>query len=206
VVAAAALLGLWRLAKNAEDPTGAAIAPWYDVEGRAHTLRFWQPMVVPGILQTKRYAHEMYRVGGFTDERARDAVDGRMRRQLILAQDDAPTVVVVLDHMVLDRCIGSAEVMAEQCTKLLELPESVLLHVLPSSPGANAGLGGSISLASVPGELDTLLTGGLLEDRVTVEAAQVRAASATFERVRAVSRNIVETADIVREAQERWTA
>lgn len=129
-----------------------------------------------------------------------------MQRQLILTRDDAPTVVVVLDQMVLDRLIGSAEVMAEQCAKLLELPGSVLLHVLPASLGANAGLGGAISLAAVTGEPDTLLTGGLLEDRVTVDTAQVRAASATFERVRAVSGNIMDTADNVRRAQEKWTA
>jgi DNA-binding XRE family transcriptional regulator len=202
----AALRGLWRLAKSAEDPTGAAIAPWYEVEARAHTLRYWQPLVVPGILQSERYAYEMFRVGGYSDERAAEAVEGRMQRQLILHRDDAPTVVVVLDQMVLERFIGSPEVMAGQCAKLLELPGSVLLHVLPSSLGANAGLGGAISLASVAGEPDTLLTGSLLEDRVTVDAAPVRAASATFERVRAVSGNIMDTADIVRKAQERWTA
>jgi hypothetical protein len=205
-LAEAAVSGLWRLAKNAEDPTGAAIAPWYDVEARAHTLRFWQPVVVPGILQSERYAYEMYRVGGHSHERAVEAVAGRMQRQLILSRDDAPTVVVVLDQMVLERFIGSAEVMAEQCAKLLELPGSVLLHVLPSSLGANPGLGGAVSLASVAGEPDTLLTGSLLEDRVTVDAAQVRAASATFERVRAVSGNIMDTVDTIQKAREKWTA
>ncbi len=205
-LAEAALLGLWRLAKNAEDPVTVQVAPWFDAEARAHTLRYWQPMVVPGILQSERYAYEMYRVGGRSHERATEEVAGRMRRQLILSRDDAPTVVVVLDQMVLDRFIGSAEVMAEQCAKLLELPGSVLLHVLPSSLGANPGLGRAVSLASVGGEPDTLLTGGLLEDRVTVDAAQVRAASATLERVRAVSRNVMDTVDIVRKAQERWTA
>jgi DNA-binding XRE family transcriptional regulator len=205
-LAETAVRGLWQLAKNAEDPTGAAIAPWYDVEARAHTLRFWQPVVVPGILQSERYAYEMYRVGGRSHERALEEVAGRMQRQLTLSRDDAPTVVVVLDQMVLERFIGSAQVMAEQCAKLLELPPSVLLHVLPSSLGANPGLGGAISLASVAGEPDILLTGSLLEDRVTVDPAQVRAASATFERVRAVSANIMDTADTIRKAQERWTA
>lgn len=204
-LAEAALRGLWRLAKNAEDPVSAQVAPWFDAEARAHTLRYWQPMVVPGILQTERYAYEIFRVGGRSHERAMEEVTGRMQRQLILSRDDAPTVVVVLDQMVLERFIGSDEVMAEQCAKLLTLPGSVLLHVLPSSLGANPGLGGAISLASVAGEPDTLLTGSLLEDRVTVDAAQVRVASATFERVRAVSGNIMDTADIVRKAQERWT-
>jgi Domain of unknown function (DUF5753)/Helix-turn-helix domain len=205
-VAEAAVRGLWRLAKNAEDPVTAQVAPWFDAETRAHTLRYWQPVVVPGILQSERYAYEMYRVGGRSRERALEEVAGRMQRQLILSRDDAPTVVVVLDQMVLERFIGSAQVMAEQCAKLLELPTSVLLHVLPSSLGANPGLGGAISLASAAGEPDTLLTGSLLEDRVTVDAAQVRAASATFERVRAVSANIMDTADTIRKAQEKWTA
>ncbi len=134
-MAEAAVRGLWQLAKNAEDPVTAQVAPWFDAEARAHTLRYWQPVVVPGILQSERYAYEMYRVGGRSHERALEEVAGRMQRQLILNRDDAPTVVVVLDQMVLERFIGSAEVMAEQCAQLLALPPSVLLHVLPLPRG-----------------------------------------------------------------------
>jgi hypothetical protein len=106
------------------------------------------------------------------------------------------------------RARGTAQVMAEQCAKLLELSEhpSVLIHILPSSLGASPGLGGSVSLASVTGEPDVLLTGSMLEDVVTTDAQQVRAASGTFERVRGRAANTDGSRTILGEAMERWTA
>jgi transcriptional regulator with XRE-family HTH domain len=202
-----AVMGVYTLARNAEDPKAAQVAPWFEAEARAHTLRYWQCDVVPGILQSERYAYEILRAGGRPHERATEEVAARMRRQAVLARDDAPTVVVVLDELVvLHRLIGTAEIMAEQCHKLLEASGNpcVLLHILPCRLGANPGLGGAISLAAVAGEADTLLTGSLLEDRVTADPAQVRAASATFERVRALSGNIIDSKTSITEAKQAW--
>src|ERR1039457_4336220 len=46
-LAESALRGIWKLARNVEDPAQAQLAPWYATEARAHTLRFWQPIVIP---------------------------------------------------------------------------------------------------------------------------------------------------------------
>jgi transcriptional regulator with XRE-family HTH domain len=207
-LAESALRGVWKLARNVEDPAQAQLAPWYATEARAHTLRFWQPIVIPGLLQVERYAYEMYRAMGRGHERALQDTGARMARQVILNREDGPTVVIVLDELVLSRLIGTAEVMAEQCARLLELSEhpSALIHVLPSSLGASPGLGGSVSLASVTGEPDVLLTGSMLEDVVTTDAQQVRAASGTFERVRGRAASTDGSSTIIGEAMGRWTA
>jgi transcriptional regulator with XRE-family HTH domain len=200
---------MWRLARRADDPATARVAPWYEVEPKAHTLRFWQPIIIPGLLQTEKYAYEMYRAMGRGHDRAKSDTDARMARQAILSRgEDGPTVVVVLDELVLNRPIGTAEVMAEQCARLLTVAEnpSVMIHVLPSSLGASPGLGGSVSLASLNGEPDVLLTGSMLEDVVTTEALQVRAASSIFERVRGRAASTDGSKVIIGKAQERWTA
>jgi Domain of unknown function (DUF5753) len=46
--------------------------------------------------------------------------------------------------------VGTQETMRHQCARLLEVAAipSVALHVLPSSLGANPGLGGAIALAA----------------------------------------------------------
>jgi transcriptional regulator with XRE-family HTH domain len=206
-LAESALRGLWTLARNVEDPAQAQLAPWYATEARAHTLRFWQPIVIPGLLQVEQYAYEMYRAFGRGHERALEDTGARMARQAILNREDGPTIVIVLDELVLHRLIGTAEVMAEQCTKLLEISEhpSVLIHVLPSSLGASPGLGGPVSLASVTGEPEVLLTGSMLEDVVTTDAQQVRAASAIFERVRGRAANTDGSRTVLGEAMKKWT-
>ena len=207
-LAESAVRGIWKLARNVEDPAQAQLAPWYATEARAHTLRFWQPIVIPGLLQVEQYAYEMYRATGRGHERALEDTAARMARQAILNRDDGSTVVIVLDELVLHRPIGTDLVMADQCARLLELSghPSVLIHVLPSSLGASPGLGGSVSLASVTGEPDVMLTGSMLEDVVTTDAQQVRAASGTFERVRGRAASTDGSRTIIGEAMGRWTA
>lgn len=207
-LAESAVRGIWKLAKNVENPAQAQLAPWYATEARAHTLRFWQPILIPGLVQVERYAYEIYRAMGRGHERALEDTAARMARQAILDHEDGPTVVLVLDELVLHRLIGTPEVMAEQCARLVDLSErpSVLIHILPSSLGASPGLGGPVSLASVTGEADVLLTGSMLEDVVTTDAQSVRAGSGTFERVRGRAANTDDSRTILREAMEKWTA
>jgi DNA-binding XRE family transcriptional regulator len=207
-LAEAAVRGLWWLAKLTEDdaPVKIWFVGWVDAEGKAHTVRYWSPLLMPGIIQTPEYAYEVYRAGGRTHERAEQEVDARMQRQAILDREDAPTTIIVLWEPVLYHQVGTAEVMRAQLAKLLEVSErpGILVHVLPSANGANAGLGGPISLASVTGKPDVLLTSSLIEDVVTSDVAQVRRASATFEMVRGVSANIMDTRRIIAEAIKAW--
>jgi hypothetical protein len=118
-------------------------------------------------------------------------------------------VVVVLDELVLHRLIGSSEVMAEQCTRLLDVSElpTVSLHILPSKLGANGGLGGPVALAHASGEPDVLQMGSLLEDQVTTDTNRVRAAAVTLERVRGNAASITDSRVIIQEALEhRWNS
>jgi transcriptional regulator with XRE-family HTH domain len=202
-----AIRGVWWLAKLTEDdaPVKIWFVGWVDAEGKAHTLRYWSPLLMPGIIQTPEYAYEVFR-SKMSHERATEEVATRMQRQAIVDRADAPTIIVVLWEATLYHQVGTAEVMRAQLAKLLEVSErpGVLVHVLPNALGANAGLGGPVCLASVTGKPDVLLTSSLIEDVVTSDIAQVRAASSTFEVVRAVSANIIDTRRIIREALETW--
>jgi transcriptional regulator with XRE-family HTH domain len=199
----AAYRAVWRLARREADPASAHSEQWFAAEQRAYALRFWQPILVPGLIQCERYAYEVYRAAGRSHEDATGAAHARMRRQEILTRRDAPTLVAVIWQPVIEaHLIGSPEVMREQCQKLLDLPDNVLLHILP--PGNSHGLGGSVFLASVAGEGEVLLTANLLEDVATSDAQQVRAASATFERVRAGAMNPTVSQATITEAMRRW--
>jgi hypothetical protein len=61
-----------------------------------------------------------------------------------------------------------------------------------------------VFLASVAGEGGVLRTANLLEDVATSDAQQVRAASATFERVRAGAMNPTVSQATITEAMRRW--
>jgi hypothetical protein len=159
---------------------------------RAHAVRYWSPLLFPGICQTFEYAYEVYRADGRPDDQATRDAKTRVERQGVLVQDEPPVIVIALWEPVLYHQVGSPQVMARQCARLLEIAgrPGVLVHVVHD---ANPGLGGPVSLASVHGEGDVLLTGSLLEDTVTSDAAQVRKALGIFERCRAAAAGIAET-------------
>jgi DNA-binding XRE family transcriptional regulator len=198
---------MWRVAsrRQAGDDPAQRLAPWQEQVRRANRVLYWSPLLMPGICQTFEYALRVYLADGRTREQADADARARVAQQDVLDRDDPPVVVLVLWQPVLYHEIGGPAVMAAQCARLLELAErpGVVLHIALHE---NAGLGGPVSLASVPAEGDTLLTGSLLEDTVTSDAAQVRRAVGIFERVRGIAASTTESVNIVRVAHTSWTS
>jgi Domain of unknown function (DUF5753) len=206
-LAESGMRAMWRVARrhgDDDEPVKTWFVGWTDAEASAWALRFWAPLIIPGLLQTERYMYEVFRAGGHPHDRAVQAAAARMARQQVLDREDPPTVVAIIDELVLAREIGSREVMAEQCAKLLEASEhpSVLVQVVR---GASAGLGGMLALAEGP-RGSVLLSGSLLEDIVTADVQQVRAAGAIVDAVRGAAASTSDTRVIVGEAHRRWTA
>ena len=100
---------------------------WRDKEQVATTLRTYEPLVVPGLLQTETYARALL---GDKEE----AVAVRLERQAIPTRADPkpPRLRAVLDETVLHRRIGTPETMREQLEHLVRMasPE-VSVQVVP---------------------------------------------------------------------------
>jgi uncharacterized protein DUF5753/helix-turn-helix protein len=201
------LLAVAKIARMRDGgPVKTWFAGWVDAEGKAHTLRIWQPIIVPGLLQTLAYARELFIATGLSEDRASEYVQSRLDRQAILERPEPPSTVVVLDELALHRLIGTAEIMREQLAHVIELSKrpNVHIHILPTRTGANAGLGGPIHLATGSGTPEVLLIGALIEDQVTADPVQVRRASATFDAVRGDALNRADSRNVMMEALERW--
>lgn len=198
--------GLYRLAHSKENPAEARTIPYYETEAEAHTLRYWAPLLVPGLVQTAEYARAVFSAWRHSPERVEEFVKNRMDRQSVLSED-GPSVTIVLWEPVLHHLIGSPEVMRGQIGRLIELfgHRMVNIHVLPSTVGENMGLGGGISLATTDTD-EALIIGGFSEDFVTSEPARVRAAAATFDGVRADALNRAASLEVLTEALERWSS
>lgn len=200
------LLGLARFTRMGDDGPEKA-APWFETEAKAHTLRYWAPVIVPGIAQIPTYARELYAAMGYDDAQAAEFLEFRMGRQSIINRHDAPDITIVLWEPVLHHQIGSRDVMCEQLGRLVELSHhpAINVHVLPSSLGANPGLGGAINLAATDDAPELLLSDGLVEDLLSHNPMLVRKARATFSNVRADALNRADSRNILVEAKERWS-
>jgi hypothetical protein len=127
----------------------------------------------------------------------------RMGRHAILERERPPRVVAVIDELVLHRQLGTREVMAGQCLRLLELAERPQVSVQVVR-GASAGLGGMVALAEGPGGT-VVLAGSVLEDIVTDDATRVQDAEAILDAVRGVAESTGETRRVIGEAHKLWT-
>ena len=203
----AVLEGLSKLARTREGPVKQWVAPWFETEAKAHTLRYWAPVIVPGLVQTPAYARELFAAMGHDEGKVSELTEVRMGRQAILDRPDLPDVTIALWEPVLHHLIGSPEVMRNQLARLVELSARprILIHILPGKLGANAGLGGAINLAATGDAAELLLSDGLVEDQLTNDPALVRKASTTFNGVRSDSLPRSDSRNVIMEAMERWS-
>ena len=203
----AVLEGLSKLARTREGPVKQWVAPWFETEAKAHTLRYWAPVIVPGLVQTPAYARELFAAMGHDEGKVSELTEVRMGRQAILDRPDLPDVTIALWEPVLHHLIGSPEVMRNQLARLVELSARprILIHILPGKLGANAGLGGAINLAATGDAAELLLSDGLVEDQLTNDPAPVRKASTTFNGVRSDSLPRSDSRNVIMEAMERWS-
>jgi transcriptional regulator with XRE-family HTH domain len=117
---------------------------WVDAEQQATALRTWQPILVPGLLQTRDYARALFQAwqpAASSDDL--DALVGaRIERQAILDRADPPELLAVLDEAVLHRQVGSAKVMCDQLAHLGEMScrPAVTIQIVPAEVGTHAGL------------------------------------------------------------------
>lgn len=192
------------VARARHDPGKLHVAPWYETEARAHTLRYWAPTIFPGIAQTSAYAAELYRAMGYAEAQVTDFAKLRIARQAIFTRPEPPDTTILLWEPVLHHQIGTAETMREQLAHLVTLPSGVVIQVVPGSLGANAGLGGAINLATGDDAPELLCSDALVEDQVTNNPVLVRRASVTFNRVRAEALTARESRTRLTEAMERW--
>jgi transcriptional regulator with XRE-family HTH domain len=118
-----ALTRLWEhLKKGQKQRLYGWFQEWAGIEAQATVLRWYEPLVVPGLLQTEDYARAILSArpdGNLTD--LDEQVAARLARQEILSRTGAPQLWCILDEYVLHRAIGGAKAMRSQLYHLAEV-------------------------------------------------------------------------------------
>jgi hypothetical protein len=104
-------------------------------EGAASIIRSFEPLLVPGLLQTEEYAQEVLRVMEAPNPDA--LVELRVERQERLLRPDGPELHFIIDESVITRAVAGASVMRRQIRRLKALADhpKITLRVLPFSGG-----------------------------------------------------------------------
>jgi transcriptional regulator with XRE-family HTH domain len=176
-----------------------------DLEAAASSIHQYQALLIPGFLQTADYARAVLRAIR-VDLRSRPEeierrVEFRLERQALLrerlAQEDPPSIWVVLDEAALRRPIGGREVMRAQLERLSEVAElsNIALQVLPFSVSAHAGLDGEFTVMSFPDPVhpDVVFIENSTRDLYLEDADAIRRYVQIFDHLRATALDTAES-------------
>src|ERR1700733_9768121 len=122
-------------------------AKWSDdFEQRATLIRWFEPLLIPGLLQTESYARAVVSWKPFSAE-VDSGLSERLARQSVL---DRAELRILLLGSVLYREVGDAAVMSEQIDHLRNLGSrpSITIQIVPDTPDVAGALGGAFAIAT----------------------------------------------------------
>jgi transcriptional regulator with XRE-family HTH domain len=163
------------------------------LEFGAVSIRNFEPLLIPGLLQTADYARAMVRGGARELDRdeIERRVEVRLSRQQVLLKEDRPRLWAVIDEAVIRRVVGSPAIMAAQLQQLAEAAEhgKTTLQVVPFSAGAHAGTSGPFVILGLPepAEPDLVYVETLADDIYLEERADVDRYTLAFDRLLAAA-------------------
>ncbi|QXJ23295.1 helix-turn-helix transcriptional regulator [Actinomadura graeca] len=168
--------GLWHHAQREH------LREWFEAyvahENESSEIRTFQPLYIPGLLQTEGYMRATSPKGRVDEE----LIARRLARRDILTRDgDPPHLFVVLDHAAILRRSRDGGVIVEQLHHLLcagEMPQ-VHIQAVRISDGWYRGLDGPMVVLTKPdrhrvGYVEAQFGGRLIEDQAEVARLGIR--------------------------------
>jgi transcriptional regulator with XRE-family HTH domain len=122
------------------------------MESSASIIRQFQFLFIPGLLQSRGYAHATF-ASYETDQEAVDRrVEIRLERQKLLDNPNGPQFFFVLDEATVRRRIGGPAVMREQLLHLKDLNKlpNVHIQIFPFSAGIHPAMQSSFAILEFP--------------------------------------------------------
>ncbi len=204
-----ALTRLWdHLKKGQKQRLYGWFQEWADIEAQATVLRWYEPLVVPGLLQTEDYARAILsaRPDGNLDD-LDEQVAARLVRQTILDRTGAPSSGPSSTKASCTAPSAAPKVMRSQLYRLAEIAEHprTTIQVIRAG-GAHAGLLAHFLIADLDGKPPVVYLETAAEGIVTDSSSAVIHVVLRFDRLRAQAESWVASRDLIRKvAEERWT-
>jgi transcriptional regulator with XRE-family HTH domain len=120
-----------------------------DHEDKAVSIGDFQPVILPGLLQTGDYARAlMIETGNAPTDEIEDRVAARLARQSLFSRRPPVRFTFFLHEFVFRLPIGTTTVMSDQLHHLLRISvrPHLTLRVVPAAVGGHAGIAGHFQL------------------------------------------------------------
>ncbi len=124
-----------------------------DHEAQAKSIAAFEPVLVPGLLQTRDYARAVVRgIVNVPAAEVDERVLARVARQEVLSRDRPVQSDFFMHEFALRLPVGGSPVMSEQLHHLLQMSvrRTVTLRVIPAAVGAHAAMAGGFWFMEFP--------------------------------------------------------
>jgi transcriptional regulator with XRE-family HTH domain len=172
-------------------------------EAEARSVRNYESLFIPGLLQTEDYARAVIRgnLPMVSQTEIDQRVQARIERQGVLTKQNPLQLWAVLDEAALHRQVGGPDVMRRQLRRILEAlhEPQVTVQVIPYSVGAHAGMPGSFVLMDFPDPADPeiIYIDSMAGDLFLEAEAEVRRYTLVFDNLRAVALSPDDSASLI---------
>ncbi len=182
-------------------------------EAEASSALNYEPMVIPGLLQTESYARQVIRMWRTVMPTPPPELDRRLEvrltRQRIIFSDNPMKLSVIVDKAVLRRQIGERAVMHEQLQHLAKVSErpNIELKILPLS-GEHVTSSGPLMSLRIPDFGDVVYLEDFSDGRLYIDDdALIYQHALVFEKLSQASLDFDESRQLIRRtAEELWVA
>jgi transcriptional regulator with XRE-family HTH domain len=175
-------------------------------EYEAESLRNYESLFVPGLLQTEDYARAVIRgvVPTISPDDVQRRVEVRMQRQIVFQRPTPMQLWAIMDEAAIRREVGGPSVMHAQLQHLVRASASphIRVQVVPFGAGAHPGMPGSCIVMDFADPFDAPLVylDSLAGDLFLETADDVERFSATFEQIAAQALTPTQTKKLIQEA------
>lgn len=185
-------------------------------EAKARSIWHWNPLIIPGLLQTPDYARAVLGVWQamfpVPPSEADRRIQSRLLRQQLLIRDPPTALSVVIDESVLSRKYGSKAVMRKQLERLLEVSElpNVEIRVLPLDADAPMPTGAFVYMQFPPvhevAMPDTVTLEDLEGNRFLEDEKQTYQYQTAFGYLKSRSLSLEQSRDLIEQTMnEKWS-
>jgi hypothetical protein len=161
----------------------------------------YESSFIPGLLQTRRYAHAIISSGVFKTVSVEERVEVRINRQAVLTRSEAPLKLWAVIHESALTMKAPDGVMADQLDRLIQwsgLP-NITIQIMPAFAPPHPGMSGPFTILEFPHrDLDLVLLSDMINSSWVEKADHVEIFRTSFDEIMATAHDLDESLNLIR--------
>ncbi|MER7708472.1 helix-turn-helix transcriptional regulator [Kitasatospora sp. NPDC097605] len=176
------------------------------LEETAAGVRSYESAYIPGLLQTRQYAHAIISSGVIKGPSVEERVDVRINRQSVLTRAENPLKLWAVIHESALTMGAPEGVMADQLDKLVQFSRlpNVTVQIMSAAAPPHPGMTGPYSLLEFrQRDLDLVLLSGLFGGNWVEDPGHVDIYRAAFDEIMATALDLDQSLSLIAEKREK---